>query len=98
MDLLDITNDSGDYEPSTSTSEDEPDGSPPHSPEADELRSRAIDQDIIQALQQAGPNQVMNAIEQQIPMLMFDGGAFMQLAEPEVLVQKKLKLTEGIPN
>ena len=47
MGLLDIDDDSEDYEPSPSTSEDEPDGSPPHSPEADELRSRAIDQDII---------------------------------------------------
>ena len=78
-DQLTITRDSEDYIPSSSASDDEPDGSPPHSPEADRLRSRAIDQEIIQTLQAAGPNQLMNAIEQLMPMLMFDGGAFMHI-------------------
>ena len=48
MDQLDITRDSEDYIPSSSASDDEPAGSPPHSPEADRLHSRAIDQEIIQ--------------------------------------------------
>jgi hypothetical protein len=79
MDLLDITNDSEDYIPSSSTSDDEPTGSAPHSPEADRLRSRATDQEIMQILQSAGPNHIMNALEEHIPMIMFDGGAFMHI-------------------
>ena len=64
MDLLDITNDSEDYIPSSSTSDDEPTGSAPHSPEADRrrLRSRAIDQGIMQIAQSAGPHRSMNAL------------------------------------
>ena len=79
MGLLDITNDSEDYIPSSSTSDDEPAGSAPHSPEADRLRSRAIDQESMQILQSAGPNHIMNALEEHIPMIMFDGGASMHI-------------------
>ena len=79
MGLLDITNDSEDYIPSCSTSDDEPTGSAPHSPEADRLHSRAIDQEIMQILQSAGPNHIMHALEEHIPMIMFDGGAFMHI-------------------
>ena len=33
----------------------------------------------MQSLQEAGPNHIMSALEQQIPMIMFDGGAFVNI-------------------